>query len=107
MQRSIASLFFVGVYISHHSVLDTSGTFININPCESELFNLRPDNNVVCQFLFLFFYSYLWLGRGLDIVGEDNIGLKLVPMRRLDVLRTRYARPCTLATFASPCSARS
>ena len=53
-------------------MLDTSGTFININLCESELFNLRADNNVVCQFPFLFFYSYLWLGRGLDIDGEDK-----------------------------------
>jgi hypothetical protein len=67
-------------------------------------FNLRADNNVVCQFPFLFFNSYLWLGRGLDIIGEDNIGLKLVPMRHLCVLRTR---PCTLATLASPGSARS
>jgi hypothetical protein len=87
-------------------VLDTSGTFININPFESELFNLLADNNVVCQFPFLFFYSYLWLGRGLDIVRENNIGLKLVPMRRLRVLRTSRARPCTLATLASPGSAR-
>jgi hypothetical protein len=97
-------VFFFGAYVSHPSVLDTSGTFININPCESELFNLRADNNVVCQFPFLFFYSYLWLGRGLDIIGEDNIGLKLVPMRHLRVLRTC---PCTLATLASPGSARS
>ena len=54
------------------------------------------------QFPFLFFCSYLWLSRGLDIVGEDNIGLKLVPMRRRRVLRTRRARLCTLATLASP-----
>ena len=100
-------LFFVGAYVSLPSVLDTSGTFININLFESELFDLRADNNVVCQFPFLFFYSYLWLGRGLDIVGEDNIGLKLIPMRRLRVLRTRRARPCTLATFVSPGSTRS
>jgi hypothetical protein len=107
MQRSVTRLFFVGAYVHYPSVLDTSGTFININPFESELFNLRADNNVVCQFPFLFFYSYLWLGRGLDVVGEDNMGLKLVPMRRLRVLRTRRARPCTLATLAPLGSARS
>jgi hypothetical protein len=55
MQRSVARLFYVGGYVSHPSVLDTSGTFININPSESELFNLRADNTVVCQFPFLFF----------------------------------------------------
>ena len=101
-------LFFVGAYVSHPSVLDTlvlSST--STHSRASFLCNLRADNNVVCQFPFLFFYSYIWLGRRLDIVGEDNIGLKLVPMRRLRVLRTRRARPCTLATFASPCSVRS
>ena len=50
---------------------------------------------------FSFLYSDLWLGSGLNTVCEDNIGLKLVPMRRLRVLRTRSARPCTLATLAS------
>jgi len=38
MQRSVAMLFFVGAYVSHPSVLDTFGTFININPFKSELF---------------------------------------------------------------------
>jgi hypothetical protein len=38
---SVARLFFVCGYVSHSSVLDTSGTFININPLESELFKLR------------------------------------------------------------------
>jgi len=55
MQMSVARLFYVGGYVYHPSVLDTSGTFININPSESELFNLRADNTVVCQFPFLFF----------------------------------------------------
>ena len=39
--------------------------------------------------------------QGLDIVGEDNMGLKLVPMRRPRVLRIRRPRPCTLATLGS------
>ena len=40
MQRSVAMLccFFVGAYVSHPSVLDNFGTFININPFKSELF---------------------------------------------------------------------
>ena len=40
MQRSVARLFYVGGRVSHPSVLDTSGTFININPLEGELFKL-------------------------------------------------------------------
>ena len=50
---------------------------------------------------FSFLYSYLRLGGGLNTIGEDSIGLKLVPMRRLRVPRTRPARPCTLAALAS------
>jgi hypothetical protein len=41
MQTSVARLFYVGGYVSHPSVLDTSGTLININPLESELFKLQ------------------------------------------------------------------
>ena len=37
----LLSLFYVGGYVSHPSVLDTSGTFTNINPLETELFKLR------------------------------------------------------------------
>jgi hypothetical protein len=51
MQRSVARLFYVGGFISHLSVLDTSGTFINSNPLETELFNLRCR---MCLLLFPF-----------------------------------------------------
>ena len=48
-----------------------------------------------------FLYSYLWLGSGLNTVGKDNIGLKLIPMHHLHALRTRSARACTLTALAS------
>jgi hypothetical protein len=52
-------LFFVGAYVSHPSVLDTSGTFINIKPCESELFNLRADNNVISVSLSFLLFLFM------------------------------------------------
>jgi hypothetical protein len=83
MQRSVARLFYVGGYVSHPFVLDTSGTFIKINPLESELFKLQCRMSVSSIVSFSFLYSYLSLGGGFNTVGEDGIGLKLVPMRRL------------------------
>jgi hypothetical protein len=60
MQRSVARLFYVGGYVSHPSVLDTFGTFININPLESELLIF----DVVCLFYSnLFFSLFLFMVR--------------------------------------------
>jgi len=44
MQRSVTRLFYVGGYVSHPSVLDTSGTFINIKRASFLIFD------VVCLF---------------------------------------------------------
>ena|SRR5882724_8393598 len=62
MQRSVAIFFFVGGYISHSSMLNTSqamGTFINcLNPerLERTPSNLQSFNNIVCLiYCFLFF----------------------------------------------------
>jgi hypothetical protein len=53
MQRSVASLFFVGNYVPRYSVLDaysnSNGTFINVSP-ESESHGPKSDNNVVCLY---------------------------------------------------------
>jgi hypothetical protein len=52
--------FFVGAYVSHPSVLDTSGTFININPCENEL--LIFEQTIMSYVSFPFFSLILIYG---------------------------------------------